>query len=424
MLATRQLRNFLSAPGDDYTFRSLTASCTAIQDNSGLYIHVPFCRQLCPYCPYLKFSYTSDAVESYMATLLAEIQLHKNNHPSPIPITSVYFGGGSPMILGHHLKTIVDSLKEVFNISGDLAIESNPMDISKDSIEGIRAAGFELISIGIQSFSTPLLKNIGRMYEGNQAVQALKTIVNAGFKTVNVDLMFVLPNQTDNDLLRDLETAISCNPTQITCYPLFTFPYTDVTNFSKRQKVIMPNLHKRRRQYYLVYDFLISHGYRRESVWSFSKNCSNNYSSVTRENFVGIGPGSGSYNGANFTFNSFILEDWHKDVSSGKLPQIIGMKISRRMAKLFWVYWSIYTTRLSLSRYQKVFGTEMKRDFYLPLRIMQLLGMINKLDEDTLALTRRGCHWIHLLQNYFALNYVNKIWGVCRATSRPEPISL
>jgi len=424
MLITRIVRNLLSDPKDDYTFRRLNSPCATMRQNSGLYIHVPFCQQTCPYCPYLKYPYSKEAVLKYAETLIAEIKLRREYIGRRASVSSVYFGGGSPMLLDNKLAVIINTLNACFSIDGPLAIEANPLDVSVRSIQEIKHVGFDMISLGVQSFSTPILANIGRNYDGPEAKKKLQIIVSAGFKTVNVDLMFVLPGQNDQALIEDIKTAITCNPTQITCYPLFTFPYTQVNAFKKKQHVIMPNHKTRKRQYYLLYDALLSNGFNRETVWSFSKNNKIKYSSVTRDYFLGIGPGSGSYDGNHYSFNTFNLDDWYKIISDDNIPEILGMDITPRMAKLFWLYWQIYATKVSRSSYKEIFNTSIDDDFAVLLKLMRWLRMTENATPDTISLSRRGAHWIHVLQNYFALNYINKIWGTCQATPRPETVSL
>lgn len=424
MFITYLVRNLLSDPKDDYTFRSLKFPCANLRENSGLYIHVPFCQQTCPYCPYLKYPYSKEAILKYATNLCAEIKLRKKHIGEKRSVSSIYFGGGSPMLLDDALGKIIDTLDDSFYIDGPLAIEANPLDVSVQSIQKIKHIGFNMVSLGVQSFSTPILTNIGRKYDGQEAKNKLQIITSAGFETVNVDLMFVLPEQKDTILIEDIQTAIACNPTQITIYPLFTFPYTQVKRFKNKQHVIMPNHKTRKRQYYLIYDILISNGFERETVWSFSKKGKIKYSSVTRDYFLGFGPGSGSYDGNHYAFNTFNLDDWHKVISDERIPEIIGMDITPRMAKLFWLYWQIYATKISRNTYKNMFNASVDDDFALLLKFMKWLKMTEDISTDTISLTRRGAHWIHLLQNYFALNYINKIWGTCQTNARPEKIVL
>jgi hypothetical protein len=94
------------------------------------------------------------------------------------------------------------------------------------------------------------------------------------------------------------------------------------------------------------------------------------------------------------------------------------------MAKLFWLYWRLYETRIPYSKYREVFRTSIHHDFGSVLAAIRLLGMCSLEDEQGMVLNRRGCHWVHLAQNYFALDYVNKIWTTCQADPWPEWVML
>ena len=130
--------------------------------NLGLYVHIPFCRSLCDFCPYVKELYNQEKALLYKEALLAEINLVCHGLKAPETVTSLYFGGGTPALMAEHLGEIINKLKEYFIITGGIGLELHPDDIDVETLERIKAAGVTMVSIGIQSFDAGCLARIGR----------------------------------------------------------------------------------------------------------------------------------------------------------------------------------------------------------------------------------------------------------------------
>ena len=175
--------------------------------------------------------------------------------------------------------------------------------------------------------------------------------------------------------------------------------------------------------YYRIYDAFRERGYAQTSVWSFNRQPGNAYSSVTRDYYVGFGPGAATYNGTSFRFSTFSIPDYIAATRS-RLPVALEMAVSPRMRKLFWLYWRLYETRVPKDGYQVAFGAEIERDFSYLIRLMRLARFCETEDGSGFVLNRRGAHWVHLAQNYFALYYVNTIWSACMAQPWPSVVRL
>jgi oxygen-independent coproporphyrinogen-3 oxidase len=321
------------------------------------------------------------------------------------------------------LADILEQLHRYFNIRGSLAIETSPNDIDKDVLKKLKSLGFNLLSLGIQSFNNQHLKYIGRDYTSSAALKALKDTVNSNFDTVNIDLIFAIEKQTVDDIKKDLAIALAHQVDQITCYPLFTFPYSEIGEMKKLKKLKLPKLRIRKKMYYAMNDFLIENGYERTNVWSFKKDHTPVYSSVTRDCFLGLGTGAGSYNGNLFYFNTFSVPDYIKTVRSA-FPVSLCMHVSKKLEKLFWLYWRLYETSVSKEVYRDKFNTKFELDFGTILKLIRIMGFIEKEDHTMFKLNTTGSHWIHLLQNHYALNYVNKIWSIQKKQPWPDEIKL
>lgn len=420
----RGIRRRMADRGDSLTFTRCHEPPDAFAGNSAaLYVHIPFCRNLCPYCPYNKVQYEPALAARYRRALRTEIRRAGERY-GKLDISSLYFGGGTPTLMLEELGGVMNDIRDCFTMPGAAAIETTPADLTPETAERMRRLGFELVSLGVQSFQDHFLRQIGRPYDGATAGRACSILKDAGFPTLNLDLMFALPGQTIDDLRRDVLEAIHHGPDQITCYPLLTFPYASVDRWVAQHRVVLPQLRQRWRMYRMLSETLEEHGYVRASVWSFIRQGAAAFSSVTRDRYLGFGAGAASYNGRQFTFNTFSVPAYNAAVESGCFPTALGMPASARLERMFWLYWRLYETRCPKAVYRDFFGSDPERDFPGIFRLLRVAGFIEKETDDRLTLNTRGCHWVHLAQNLLALNDINTVWSAARATPFPDRIRL
>jgi len=183
----------------------------ALPDNlkrAGLYLHVPFCKNLCSFCPYNRIEYDDTLFEQYERAIHEEIELYKQslNH---CEFVSLYIGGGTPTVNLSGLLRILEHLKSAFSLSCDICIELHPSNMDKACLESLKDLGVTMLSVGVESTSDHILKNIGRNHDGNTAIDALRRATEIGFDSVNADLMFALPGQTLQDWENDLRAVIA-----------------------------------------------------------------------------------------------------------------------------------------------------------------------------------------------------------------------
>lgn len=191
----------------------------------GIYVHIPFCKTLCSFCPYNKIKYEESMIKPYKDALIDEINMVGRLYKGKKTITSVYFGGGTPALMLNELSEIITTLKKNFNISSNLGIELHPSDITKGSLFKIKNIGFDMVSIGIQSFQLESLNTLGRDYiDGAEKVRLVK---EAGFNTIDVDFIFGIANQSEDDLRKDFLMAFDLGATQVSTYPFIDFSYAD-----------------------------------------------------------------------------------------------------------------------------------------------------------------------------------------------------
>lgn len=418
---TRNIRAYFTGKDAIYEFRKTNSPKYAKIESTNLYIHVPFCNNLCPYCPYFKIKYDNHKAPVYLQALINEIDLY-HHFFGRLNISSIYIGGGTPALLMDELSFILKYLQAKFYVTGNICIEVSPKDVTKELITKLKDNNIRLVSVGAQSFLNKHLDFIGRKYQSSEVDNAIEQLLNGRFESINVDLLFALPEQNVPDVRHDLDRAVENGINQITTYPLFTFPYTSIGRYLKLKKVKMPNLFKRQRQYYFIHNYLADKGFKRVSVWSFKRGDVPRYSSVTRDQYIGLGAGAGSHLPDGFYLNTFSFEDYVKKCLSREFPIASHMRFTESMHKYFWLYWRFYDTHISKTELSSRFDPDDARLNRL-FSILRHLGLLRE-NGGFYELTLRGSFWIHLMQNFFSLRYINEIWSKAMQEAYPESIPL
>lgn len=417
------MRRILSASTDTFSFRQHFTCDFKLDPGKefGLYLHIPFCRSLCPYCPYNKILYDETMAASYVSAVCKEIGLLAEKIGKQ-RFESLYIGGGTPTLLLPGLEKILSAIRMHFGLNGPLAIETTPSDFTADKIKPLKDMGINFLSLGVQSFQQKYLSFLGRNHDAGSTQRAAALLRNKDFRISNIDLIFAYPGQTLSELSEDLQKCVSLEAEQVTCYPLFTFPYSRIGQFLKLKQVKMPPWKLRKQMYGAIIDFFAQKGYSPSSVWSFNKNKDGKYSSVTRDFYIGLGAGAASYTGSSFYFNTFSIPEYIKTVRQ-RIPVALKMDVSRKLEKLFWLYWRFYETEIPVSEYKRLFKGQLWNDFRIEMTLLKMMNFFNH-NNGIISLNQRGAFWIHLLQNQFALNYVNKIWTRCQREPWPLKIAI
>jgi oxygen-independent coproporphyrinogen III oxidase len=419
-MATRVIRRYLVGPGQHFGFAPARDTTLDVRGPVGLYIHIPFCRNLCPYCPYHRVAYDASLIAPYVSALLAEADEYARRL-GRVEISSIYIGGGTPTLLLRELGTILDHVRERFEVRGEVCIEMHPGDTSADVLDELVAQGVDLVSLGVQSFDDRYLRAIGRNYPAAILRPAIQRVLARPFRSVNLDLMFALPGQTRDDVLCDLQAAVEAGVAQITAYPLLTFPYSSVGEFRKLSGVRLPNPLRRRAMYRAIHDYCTANGYGRVSVWGFGRGDRPRYSSVTRDHYIGLGAGAGTCLPGSFHLNTFPLETYMAACGPGKLPIALRMELTEAMSRWLWFYWRLYDTYVPRDGLAGLGNDRGKAERLLAA--LQALGMCRG-ESDMYALTRRGAFWVHLLQNYFVLGGISKVWAAARDVPWPGAVGI
>jgi oxygen-independent coproporphyrinogen III oxidase len=421
-LAAGLARRLLVGGGQRWAFEAPPAGWAPPRiERTSLYLHVPFCRHACPYCPYTKVEYDAGLVDGFTRAAIAEVDWWADA-VGACTVASIYVGGGTPTLALESVAAVLDRVRQRFHLRGDIALETNPADVDAVAVTRLRDMGVRLVSLGVQSFQAGHLRAIGRTYSPAAAERALEALTAGGFASVNADLMFALPGQSIDALVADLDRAAALGASQVTTYPLFTFPYTAVGRYLRLKNVRLPNLRARRAQYRAICEWSASRGFDRVSVWGFTRGAAPRYSSVTRAGYIGIGPGAGSHLPGGFAFNTFDLAAWMRAARAGQPAIALWMPFSPELAGWWWLYWRLYDTKIPLAELAEALGADAPW-IRVWLRLGERVGLASR-REGILTLTDAGAFWLHLAQNYFALDYVNTLWSEAGRQPWPEAVSL
>jgi oxygen-independent coproporphyrinogen-3 oxidase len=380
---------------------------------AGLYLHVPFCRNLCPFCPYNRVEYDEERFRQYERAVHEEIELYAPRL-GECDFVSLYIGGGTPTVNMPGLLRMIHHLRERFPLSGDVCIELHPGNMDDGCLQLLKEAGVTMLSVGVESTSDRILGNIGRNHDGATALEALERAAKTGFEAVNADLMFALPGQTLRDWERDLQSVLACGADQVSTYPLFSFPYSDLGRSMKIRRVKRADGRLIRSMLNLADSLLTRSGYKRCAVWSWLKPDRKKFSSITRHHYIGFGPSAASMTGTDFYVNTFDVAAYSAALP-GRRPIALSMPVDRRLEMAYWLYWRVYELNVSRMDFQDVFG---QGEMLGILRPFAAAGMLEK-ENGGYRVTKSGAYWIHRLQNEYSLNYINRLWGTCRRLPWP-----
>jgi len=173
--------------------------------------------------------------------------------------------------------------------------------------------------------------------------------------------------------------------------------------------------------YRAIYKYLTQNEYQPVSVWGFEKGSSPKYSSVTRDTFIGLGAGAGSRLPEVFYFNTFSVNEYINTVLASKLPIAISMKMTPALQKYYWLYWRLYETCVDRQELEKMFTGDLK--IKALFKAMNILGL-SESEDKRIELTEKGAFYVHLMQNYFMLGYINRVWTAAMREPWPEKIKI
>lgn len=383
-------------------------------ENLGLYVHIPFCRSICNFCPYCKTVYAEETCSRYVDALLQEIHRTGQMLTARKRVTSLYFGGGTPALAADRMKEIIEVIGQYYIITEGIGVELHPDDVTTPLLETLRDAGVTKISIGIQSFQEKFSSILGRKIAEPSVLSAgLKTVP---FETISMDFIFALPGQTFEDLKNDIDTAFQYGANHIAIYPFidFTFTSSTVQPLPKKEKRVLLDR---------ITAYCLDQGYVRTSVWTFSGEKQAVYSSMTRDNFLGFGCSAATLLKDQFKINTFSVEAYISRILAGQLPTSLTLRFTLRQRMVYYLFWTAYSTQVDRADFEKFFGVSLEKMYGLELAAARLLGFVTR-QGNVYRMTAKGAFYYHYYENFYTLSYIDKMWGIMRKEAFPKRIEL
>jgi oxygen-independent coproporphyrinogen-3 oxidase len=291
--------------------------------NPGLYLHIPFCRNKCPYCGFYSVASVS-LVSRWLEALQKEILHYKDRFGR---FDSLYIGGGTPTCLDlDSLNKLMETLLAHFDFAPDTerTFEANPGDLTREKIAALRALGFNRVSLGVQAFDDHTLSFLGRTHTALDAEKALLNLRSSGFNNIGVDLIYAYEGQTAETWKQTLEKALSFQPEHLSCYQL-TFEEKTVFCRKKQQGIIKPLTEKEEAALFVMTStFLKDRGYIHYEISNFARE--EKYASRHNRKYwqhipyLGLGPSAHSFQDTTRWWNVRSIRAYCKTLESGRAP--------------------------------------------------------------------------------------------------------
>ncbi len=296
---------------------------------SGIYIHIPFCKQACHYCNF-HFSTSLENKEQFLRSLLHEIELQQNYLTLPDgrkpEVKSIYFGGGTPSILTQgEILLIVETVNKYhhINAAAEITLEANPDDLSKTKLRALKDTPVNRLSIGIQSFVEEDLRFMNRAHSAAEGFRSIEEAKDAGFTNMTIDLIYGTPTLSLLNWEKNLEKAFSLNVPHLSCYCLTVEDKTALASFVKNKKVDDVDEEKAIIQFQTLLKKIAENGYEQYEISNFCKDgmySQHNSNYWLKENYLGLGPSAHSYNGTSRQWNIANNARYIESLKKNKVP--------------------------------------------------------------------------------------------------------
>ena len=366
----------------------------------GIYIHIPYCAQICRFCPYNKLKTKSSDYDVYVDTLLKELELYQQQVGGS-NLEYVYFGGGTPSVLSiNHIGLILEQVNARFGINPatEISFEAHPTHLNKDYIADLNRIGVTRISTGIQSFNGSQLKVIGATHEERDSFAACR-ILSDNVNNWGIDLLYRCQGQSIKDWESELKTCLEFNIKHISCYTLY-LPDSS-SQPSSEDDVEMATL---------AYEYLHSKGFDHYAScatggFDFAKDkyigvYEKNHWEAPQDQYLGIGAGAFGYVGRFLTINHHDLKRHAELINRGSLPILSACETSEDEEKHRYFVLGVKTMEVDLEKYAALFSADPLVDFNEQIALLQKTELIG-IRDGKLILTEVGRFYIDQISEVF-----------------------
>ena len=392
-ITRREGRKFLKL-GEKLDDSKITSQVLRPGEQLSLYIHIPFCKKLCPFCCFNRYLFSVEKARAYYAQLRQELDEYIRRG---FTFSDFYFGGGTPTIMLDELTSFTSYLNSKFKVKA-ISLETTPQELTPESIKILKAAGVNRLSLGVQSFDDEMLKSMGRTACSSQEAIERIRLAQGNFDTINIDLIFNFPFQSLEVFKKDVDTFKRLNIDQVTFYPLMPSPHKKEAMERRFNKV---DNSRERRFYNIILKEILDGGFKPSTTWCFSRGerMIDEYI-VDYADYIGIGAGSVSLVNGLFYVNSFSLESYAARLAQNKLPIALSRVLSEKEYLRYFLLTKLFGTRVNMSQFRQQFGVDIFSKLGTELRALQLAGAIAQ-NGEVLQVTRRGMYIVSVMMREF-----------------------
>ena len=374
-----------------------------------LYLHIPFCERLCPYCSFHSITFQESLGRQYFAALRKEILLYKEKG---YDFRGIYAGGGTPTVMIDELEETLAYARECFPIK-EISVETNPNHLTEKHIAALNRAQVNRLSVGIQSFNNNLLKAMDRYDKyGSGAVIAERLKATLGhFETLNADMIFNFPSQDLTMLNRDLDILIDMGIDQVTYYPLMV---SDSTKDRVTQTLGRVDYGTEEKLYRQIEKRLAT-AYAFSSAWCFSKKKADSIIDeyiVGYDEYAGLGSGSIGYLKGVCYANTFDIPRYIAMVNRGESPLWASRDFTPKDKMRYDFLMKLFATKMDLPALQEKYNGRFCLSLWPDILAFFLIGGL-AYHKPHLYLTKRGHYmWVIMMREFFIA--VNNFRDFCR----------
>ena len=287
---------------------------------SGIYIHIPYCKQACHYCDF-HFSTSMKNKKEMIDCIVKEMNIRNGEFSKKID--SVYIGGGTPSVMNNlELETIFNGLEKKISIGEikEITIEINPEDLTSEKLEFYKEIGINRLSIGIQSMNNNILKWMNRSHDKNQIINGLYTVKEVGFENISLDFIYGTPENLSRDYKDELLEIIKFNPAHLSCYHLTIEDGTYFGHLEKKSKIKRIEDDVSQKEFQWISEKLKSKNYQHYEISNFAlqgKQSFHNSNYWNQSSYIGLGPGAHSFRNSTRRWNISNNRLYMKNIKAG-----------------------------------------------------------------------------------------------------------
>ncbi|ANU16998.1 coproporphyrinogen III oxidase [Planococcus maritimus] len=362
----------------------------------GMYIHIPFCHQICFYCDFNKVFFKDQPVDAYIESIGKELALWKKEGALDHPLETVFLGGGTPTALTpEQLERLLELIHQYVPMMKNVewSSEANPDELTREKMEVLYKGGVNRLSMGVQTFDQDLLKRLGRTHANDDVLRAVETAREVGFSNISFDLMYGLPGQTMAQWDETLERAFAFGMPHFSAYSLIIEPKTVFYNLMVKGKLNTVTEDLEGDMYERLMDEMKKHGLHQYEISNFAKpghESRHNLLYWDNEEYIGVGAGAHGYvNGIRYS-NHGPLKKYMEPLEAGERPVLDATTVTVKAQMEEEMFLGLRKTAgVELARFEEKFGAALEQVYGEILQNEQAKGNL-VVEQGRVKLTHKG----------------------------------